>query len=94
VVGSQASKMPTTFPDWPLVVRSALATPLDARASVGVRESAQPAWINAKPNTAMSGVRRMRLLLARVVRGRATPATRWPVTKPHHDKKVRADDAG
>jgi hypothetical protein len=38
----------------------------------------------------------MQLLLARdVVREvGATLTTRWPVMKPQHDKKVRADDVG
>jgi hypothetical protein len=63
--------MDTTLPDWSPTVRSALTTPLAERASVGVRESAQAPWINANPNTAMSGVARMQILLARdVVRER------------------------
>jgi hypothetical protein len=75
-------------------VRSALTTPLAERASVGVRESAQAPWINANPNTAMSGVARMQIsLLVTWFVDDATPATCWPVTKPRTGKKVRADDA-
>src|SRR6476659_4478672 len=83
-----------TLPDSPFTVRSAFATLLGARGLVGVRESEQAAWMNANPNTAMSGVRRMQLLLARgVFRERRHAGDLLASRKPRTSEKVRADDA-